>query len=347
MSHNIIILFGGESNERLVSVASAQYLARALKHALLWYWHKNGTLYQVESAELLAHKNPFTEEFSPSKSLIFRNIVDAINSDAAQDHVFILALHGGSGENGSIQELLEKANRAYTGSDAKSSRVAFDKLATKKALDNFPIKMAAQHLLDGNNANSLEKQLTDFMDEFGAIVVKPSCGGSSLGCSIVKIKAQFEKVIEEILKNPQEIYFCEQMIDGRELSVGVIETLANELTPLPVTEICVDKSRCFDYQGKYLGAGSKEITPADIPQNIALEAQRLAAAAHRALSLYGYSRTDIIVNDKGLYFLEINTLPGLSQRSFIPQQLAAAHISATEFLHQQIKLAQLRQQFCK
>lgn len=338
MSLNIILLFGGESNERFVSVASAQSMATALNKAQLWFWHNEGPIYLVEHKELQDHRDSFTKEFIPSNPPIFKTINEALSSDQAKDNTFVLALHGGKGENGTLQELLEKYHLAFTGSDATGSRLAFDKLETKKALANFPIKMAAQKIL---NNQDLKRQLIDFMDQFGATVVKPVCGGSSLGCFFLKSKDQIDAVIPALLAHAHEDYFCEQLIKGRELTVGVIES-ENGTLALPVTEIVVDHSRDFDYEGKYLGAGTKELTPADISESATREAQRLAVAAHTALSLYGYSRTDMILTQDGMYFLEINTLPGLTKESLVPQQLAIAHISITEFLKGQIKLAEER-----
>ncbi len=130
----------------------------------------------------------------------------------------------------------------------------------------------------------------------------------------------------------------EKVIKGREITVGVIED-DNGPMGLPCTEILVDNDREFDYQGKYLGMGTKELTPADITESLTRDAQRLAVIAHAALSLDGYSRADLILADDGYYFLETNTLPGLTKTSLVPQQLAVAGINMREFLERQIKIA--------
>lgn len=341
MSRNIILLFGGESDERLVSVASAQAMAVALGSALLWFWDKKGSIYQVELEELSNHADPFIKEFIPKSRPLFQDIGEAIRSSEANNHIFVLGLHGGKGEDGSVQSLLEAAHRPYTGSDAKCSRVAFDKIATKQLLTGFPIKMAAQKSLETCNENILKSQLTEFMNKFGETVVKPVCGGSSLGCYFLKSSNQLEEITKALTALPEQAYFCEQVIKGRELTIGVFQSETG-LKALPVTEIVMDRSRDFDYEGKYLGVGSKELTPADISETATAEAQKLAVTAHRALSLYGYSRTDMIMASDGIYFLEINTLPGLTKQSLVPQQLALANISMAEFLDGQIKLALAR-----
>ncbi len=341
MSKNIILLFGGESNERLVSVASAQCMAQALGDAQLWFWHPKGPIYQINPEELAAHKDVFTKEFQPQSTPLFPSINDALKSPQAKEHCFVLGLHGGSGENGFVQKLFEDERLAFTGSDAQSSKNAFDKLKTKQVLRSFPIKLAAEKPLNITNKDTILKEITDFLKEYGAAIIKPVRGGSSLGCYFLYNESNIDSAIENILNHPNDEYFCEQLIKGREFTVGVIDGPEGPRA-LPITEVVMDKERHFDYEGKYLGAGSKELTPADLSEMATGEAQRLAVAAHVSLSLYGYSRTDLILGPDGFYFLEINTLPGLTTQSFIPQQLAADHISMREFLTEQIALAKKR-----
>jgi D-alanine-D-alanine ligase len=338
MDQNIILLFGGESDERLVSVASAQALAQALLKPTLWFWSKNGSVYQVDFSELITHKHAFTTEFVPRSKPLFTNIEEAISSSQSSEQTFVLALHGGTGEDGTVQALFEKYNRIFTGSGSQSSRLAFDKIATKACLESFNILLAPQIIL--KSLNILE-DLKDFLAKHKHIAVKPICGGSSLGCFFVKNFEQLELVVQEISKAPIGSYFAEKLICGREFTVGVFES-GGEPIALPVTEIIIQKDANFDYEGKYLGKNTREITPADASESIMREAQRLALAAHSALKLDGYSRTDMIYSPEGLYFLETNTLPGLSKESLVPQQLAAAHITLREFLTTQIRLAQRR-----
>src|ERR1700688_3872531 len=122
MEQDIILLFGGESNERLVSVASAQYMAQALGAAKLWFWQKDGRIFDINYQDLIEHKNPFIERFTPNNNPIFDNIETAIASPICSNHVFVLALHGGAGEDGRLQTLLEKNHRPFTGSNAKTSK---------------------------------------------------------------------------------------------------------------------------------------------------------------------------------------------------------------------------------
>lgn len=339
MDQNIILLFGGESDERLVSVASAQAMAQALGEPLIWFWSKTGEVYLVDFQELISHKDAFTKEFIPTNKPLFPTISQAIASPTSAGCTFVLALHGGSGEDGTIQALFEKYERAYTGSDAQSSKRAFDKIATKNCLKNFNITMAPQIILNPDQAH---KELNNFLDQQGEIIIKPICGGSSLGgIFYIKSQDQVALVADHISKNPAHSYFAEKVIHGRELTVGVIENAGAPMS-LPPTEIIIQNNRNFDYEGKYLGQGTNEITPADISESATREAQRLALAAHVALKLDGYSRSDMILASDGLYYLETNTLPGLTKESLVPQQLAALHITLREFLATQIRLAQER-----
>lgn len=339
MDQNIILLFGSESEERLVSVASAQALSLALGSPALWFWHKDGPIYKPSLDELLAHEQPFTNDFNTLEEPIFASIDEAIASEKAEGYTFVLATHGGRGENGFVQSLLELHKRPYTGSDAQSSARAFNKIRTKDQLASFNIKMAPHLVLHDLN-ESVIRELEDFFALHGDIILKPICGGSSIGCHFIRQEPDLKSVLKALVKAPQA-YLAEKLIAGRELTVGVIETPEGPLA-LPVTEVSLAFKRDFDYEGKYLGRGSKEITPADVPESIAREAQRMAIAAHAGLKLEGYSRSDMMLAEDGLYFLETNTLPGLSKQSLVPQQLAAANITVREFLSYQIKLAQER-----
>lgn len=333
-----ILLFGGDSDERLVSTASGMAMSQHLPAAKLWFWHEHGAIYEVSKEELLAHKNPFNQALKPSGLPLFSHIKDAINSPLSEGFTFVLGLHGGSGENGYIQILLEEAGRAFTGSGSQASRLAFDKVKAKEALKDQPIKLAPQMLIKIDE--TIEEKLNDFYDQHQGFILKPICGGSSLGCIFVKKASEIKKSVAE-LKTFGRDFLAEKLIEGREITVGVTDS-KNGLMALPATEIIIDKNREFDYEGKYLGAGSQEITPANISAEILAEAQRISMLVHKTLNLFGYSRSDLILGNDGIYFLEVNTLPGLTKSSLVPQQLACAGIPMAEFLEYQILLAKQR-----
>lgn len=343
MDRNIILLFGGESDERLVSVASAQALAHALDKVTLWFWDKSGNVFDIKYDELVNHKNSFIAEFVPNNNALFNNITEAIASKLSENHVFLLGVHGGFGENGSLQALLEKYQRAYTGSNAHASRLAFNKIATKECLRSLKINMAP-HIVVENNEN-IATVLQNFFAAHGEIIVKPVCGGSSVGCVFMRNSDDLHSVIQHIATHATEIFFAEKVIRGREITIGVIDT-NDGLKALPGTEIVLEKNRDFDYEGKYLGLGTKEITPPTYASDVVKAAQDLAILAHQTLGLEGYSRADLIIADDGLYFLETNTLPGLTKQSLVPQQLCEAGITMAEFLRSQIDFAIRRSKQC-
>jgi D-alanine-D-alanine ligase len=294
-------------------------------------------VYEVSYDELLNHANPFTVEFKPKNNPLFKDIKSAIASVMAQGKVFLLALHGGDGENGYIQGLLEQCSRPYTGSDAQGSAVAFNKIATKEALLHKGFLLAPQLLLKAQNIKENKNLLLSFLQEHGPVIVKPVCGGSSLGVFFISNEHDISRCLNFILKDPRD-FMAEKIIDGREITVGVVEMEQGLMALIP-TEIILSANRSFDYEGKYLGHGSQEITPAQISDLLTKEAQDLSIKAHQGLSLSGYSRTDLILAEKGFYYLETNTLPGLTSSSFIPQQLQASGIKFGDFLQAQVSLA--------
>lgn len=336
MTKNIILLFGGTSDERLVSTASAQAMSLAVNPSYIWFWDESGLIYDVSLAVLQQHQDPFIVSFKPQNKPIFNDIASAIASSLSKDHVFLLALHGGDGENGYIQNILEKYHRPYTGSNAQASALAFNKIATKKALANS--LLLAPHLCFRQNDEDIVKLLADFLEQHRELIIKPICGGSSLGCMIINNKHDMSKALAHIHKSPHH-FMVEKLIKGREITVGVIESDQGLIALTPI-EIILDHDRAFDYQGKYLGKGSKEILLLDpMDAYLGKAAQELALKAHRCLGLSGYSRSDFIAAIDGIYYLESNTLPGLTLSSLLPQQLKASFINFDDFLRAQIDLA--------
>lgn len=338
MSPKQVLLFGGDSNESLVSTASAQNMAMALTEPVLWYWHPQGQVFQVSKDEVLAHQEPFIKAFEPKNGASFKDLAQALKSLSQKNTVVVLALHGGAGENGQVQKLLEEHKIAYTASDAKSSQIAFDKVLTKNALGHLPIKMAEHLLLNTDESEFLINQIESFIAKHKAIVIKPICGGSSLNCYFLNTESKLESVVKALVADHENKYFCEQAIFGREFTIGVIEH-EGDLKALVPTEAVVEKDRHFDYQGKYLGAGTKELTPADLPKELTKKTKELGVLVHKALNLFGYSRTDMILCNNEFYFLEVNTLPGLTKQSLVPQQLAYLEITMEKFLAGQCELA--------
>lgn len=324
----IIVLFGGPSDERHVSVASAQNVVRTLPGALAWFWSPDGRVYDVAPADLLAHQRPFEVDFEPSRPAIFPTLEQALDTLPVEDPAFFLALHGTMGEDGTVQRMLESREIPFTGSGSEASENAFDKDRAKERVRDR-VRTAESRVV--RNAAELRQAVEQFLSRHERIVLKPLAGGSSRGL-------YFLGRGDEVPNDLRFPYILEQFIRGRELTCGVLQTDEGTIA-LPVIEIEVDPNRAFDYAGKYLGAGTREICPANIPPAMAADAQATALAAHEALGCEGYSRTDLMAANDGVYYLETNTLPGLTTSSLVPQELRTVGIEFREFLEGQVELA--------
>lgn len=336
--HRVVILFGGDGNEHRVSVASAQNVASHLPEATLWYWTLTGAVLEVDLDELRAFERPFEHDFNPSRATQWAGVSEALRDESVRGATFLLALHGGSGEDGTIQTELESLGHAFTGSGAAASRLAFDKLRARDRVASEEIRVADACLVDNDAAT--HEQLRALFEKHGKIVVKPVADGSSHGVRFIDNEQELNAAIAALHPSGTP-HLAEAFITGRELTVGVV-IRDHEPTPLPCSEVRLDPGRSFDYEGKYLGKGTLELTPAPVSDEIAAAAQNVAMTAHNAVGCAGYSRTDVIVDANGPVFLEINTLPGLTAASFIPQQLEAAGISMTDFLRTQLDFARTR-----
>jgi D-alanine-D-alanine ligase len=331
-----IVLFGGSSPERRVSVASAQSLTAGLPEARYWFWEPDGSVVQVDIPTLTAHKRPFEVDFVPSTGAQWASL-EAAFVDAGMS-AFLLALHGGTGEDGTVQLAFESRGIAFTGSGSEASALAMDKPRAKLrvAEQGVSTPKGSSLVADGE----LAARLLALFDADGPLVVKPASSGSSVGLAFVHGRDDVAAASRDVELGTALL--VEQLILGREVTVGVMETLDGEVKALPCSEVRVAKGRSFDYEGKYLGKGTEELTPADLPPDVFRECQGVAVRCHRALGCRGYSRTDLILSEGGPVFLETNTLPGLTSASFIPQQLRAAGIPIESFLQTQLELAQKR-----
>lgn len=241
------------------------------------------------------------------------------------DVVFI-AMHGVYGEDGTIQSILEKTGVPYTGSDVVASKLGMDK---RKSSEVF----ASNGLLV---PESFDVSRCKF-----PVVVKPADGGSSVGVAIVETPDLLEKAIHEAGKHSRDI-LIQEYIEGRELTCGVLDDGLGNAIALPPTEIIPVARKFFDYHSKYIVGASREVTPPDLPEKIIKAIQETALKAHKSIGCSGMSRTDVIIKNSEpskIYVLEINTIPGLTETSLLPQQALAAGMSFTELLDRIIAAA--------
>jgi D-alanine-D-alanine ligase len=319
------ILFGGSNKERLVSVASAQALHRALPDADLWFWNVRDEVIEVRSEALLGHVRPFEDEFIAGGPGV--PLEQALDRAKAEQRVLVLGLHGGRAENGELQAMCELRGIPFTGSGSAASHLAFDKVAAKRFAALAGVTTPAHVLLE-----NIDRAFA----EHGRLIAKPARDGSSYGLIFVN-GTQDLVTVRDAAKT--EDYVIEPFVSGIEATCGVLERADGTKVALPPVEI-VPAEGAFDYAAKYLAKTTQEICPGRFSPEIAARIMDHALLAHRVLSCRGYSRTDFIVTGEGPVYLETNTLPGLTAASLYPKALKAQGIDFSDFLRDQIVLAE-------
>ena len=338
----VVVLFGGPSREAKVSLASAQSVISALAESRplsAWFWGPEGGVWAVGPETVLRHQGLFVEAFSPtSAEPTYASLVEAAQSEAGRAATWFLAVHGIGCEDGSLQAQLDAAGVAYTGSSAAASTWAFDKILARQRLSGSGLQVADGVVI--TELSSAQREVARAaLERFGAAVLKPAREGSSFGVHFLEGPSDLDAVFDQLAATEAPWLFEEQIF-GRELTVSVCDG-PRGLEALVPSEVLLEAGRRFDYEGKYLGQGSTEITPAKLSAEETEAAQRVGLQAHLALSARGYSRTDMILRDDGtLVVLELNTLPGLSSASFLPQQWAAMGRDLGDFVREQLALVE-------
>jgi D-alanine-D-alanine ligase len=327
----IAVLTGGSSAERSVALASATQVVRALRargHQVTVVDTTSGVLDLTTEAALLSGKVSGAAADLPALARAERELLlgGLLDHDAIREaEICFLALHGGRGEDGTIQHLLDLAGIRYTGAGAVASALAMDKDIAKQLFQAAGVPVAPWLMVVPGRGVGDDLAAGQVELELGwPVVVKPSKQGSTVGLSVVQGAAGLGVAIMEALRHDDEV-MLERFIPGRELTVGILGDQA-----LAVGEI-IPKHDLFDFECKYTPGMSEEIFPADLPATVAHDVQRLALAAHRALKCTGYSRIDFRLTPSGeLYCLEVNTLPGMTATSLLPQSAAAVGIEFEE-----------------
>ena len=329
MTLRIAVLMGGTSAERDVSLASGIRITEALRargHDVVAVDTVSGALTAADEARLLA--GGVVKAIPPdTKALVRMNVAMQGTLRALPNaDVLFLALHGGQGEDGTLQALLDLTGVPYTGSGHLASALAMDKDLSKHLFRAAGVP-TADWLMAPASADQVAATLGF------PVIVKPSKQGSTVGLSIVKRPEELQPAIDEAFVHDDEV-MIEQFIAGRELTVGV---LGDET--LPVGEI-IAKHEIYDYECKYTPGMAVEEFPARLTDDETRTVQSLARKAFDALKLRGYARIDFRMSSDGTFYcLEANTLPGMTQTSLIPQAAAAAGISFPELCDRIVQLA--------
>ncbi len=318
----IAVLFGGTSEERDVSIASGAQVVKALRsrgHDVVSVDTARGVLRGEEEARLLeAGVSPLPPGRAQLDVLRTGDVAALLRAPEMADiDVAFLALHGGTGEDGTLQAMLDLTGMAYTGSGMLGSAIAMDKDISKRLMLSAGVPTPEWLMAPAT--------LDDVAEVVGwPAVVKPSKQGSTVGLTVVKDPKDYEAAVEEAFRFDDEV-MIERFIPGRELTVPV---LGEDV--LPVGEI-IAKHEIFDYECKYQPGMAEEIFPADLTGAQVVTAQMLALKAHRALKLRGYSRVDFRLDANDTFWcLEANTLPGMTAASLFPKGAAAAGIAFPE-----------------
>lgn len=301
----LALLAGGISSERSVSLSSGNQVFDALdKHR-----------YDI------VRYDPKTD--------LKQLVMDAPDIDAA-----LIILHGPYGEDGTVQGLLDLLDIPYQGAGVLGSAVAMNKLLSKRLYQGADIPTPGFRSLSAGDRADIPGLIRDLGLP---LVVKPACAGSSVGMTIVKEAAGMDQAIRDGFAHDDTL-IVETYVKGLELTCGV---LGNEdLEVLPVIEIIPGHGHeYFDFKAKYVAGETEEICPARLDEQTTRKVQDLAARAHQALFLKGYSRTDMILAGNDIFVLETNTIPGMTATSLYPQSAAAAGYSFSRMLDTLIQLA--------
>ncbi len=322
---NLVVLCGGFSGERQISLASGENVMKYLdedKYQVSrmdvvseseWHWYGVGGVKRVLHLEQ-EEDQKFLQTFQ----------------------LFFNVLHGEYGEDGQVQKLLNDLGISYTGSGIEASHLAIDKVKTMDRIAQSKIKVPEYFCVVDEGVDTVAEKISS---SFGyPAIVKPNDSGSTLGLTLVQNKEALADALEKAGHVSQEI-IVQRYIFGREFTCGVLgNSVDPDLILLPPVEIII-KNQIFDYNDKYFSKETQEICPAPVDKFLAKRIQEQALLAHRTLGCDGLSRSDFRMDGaERLYFLETNTSPGLTAGSLCPKEALAADISMPHFLDRIIDL---------
>ena len=332
----VAVLMGGTSTERAISLSTGNQIVAAL----------DPERYQVIPLDAAALMDTPAPELPPAARALTAPTVGDLSRVRLADlsplgaplrpDVVILALHGKGGEDGTIQGMLELLGIPYTGSGVLGSALAMDKAMAKQVLRAEGIPVPRDLVLRANRRPEADTLHQSIMDSFGyPAIVKPNAGGSTIGCTVVRNQAELSSAMEEGFKY-DSVVLAEEFIKGTEITASVLGNEDPQV--LPLIEI-VAESGFYDYAAKYAPGGSRHIIPARIPERAAHRAQEYALRSYQALQCSGCARVDMMIRGDDPYVLEVNTIPGMTPTSLLPEAAKAAGIEFRELLDRLIHYA--------
>jgi len=306
MKKNIAIVYGGFSGEAEVSANSVKlaysHINKDKYYPVCIRIVDNDWIAELEGEEVAVNKDDFSL-LHKGKRLTFDGVFNVI--------------HGTPGEDGKLQGYFDMLGIPYNNSGVLASALTFNKYSCNNLLRCFGVKCADAFLVKKGD----EVVEDEVLDKVGLpCFVKPNKGGSSLGVTRVDKAEDLRKALSSALKEDDEV-LVESFIGGRELTSGVFR-YKDELMAFPVTEI-ISKNKFFDYEAKYTVGGAEEVTPANVPEEISRQCQEISKKVYDIIECKGFVRCDYIWTGKEMYFLEVNTVPGMSGTSIVPQQYRA------------------------
>lgn len=317
---NVAIVCGGDSGEHEVSMKSAGqvflHLDREKYNPFLVILSKNGWFCNIDGQEIPVDKDNFTLDIEGKK----------INLDLVFN-----AIHGTPGEDGKLQGYLDMMGIPYTSSGVTTSSLTFNKSYCKKVVASMGVRAA-------NSVHLFRRTVDPIYAVWEEIAfpcfVKPNNGGSSVGMSKVNKADELEPALQKAFHEDDEV-LVEDFIKGRELTCGVLRS-EGKLIAFPITEI-ISKTDFFDYEAKYNEGLAQEVVPADIPDDVSEKCKSISMNLYEKLNCQGVVRFDYIYSNYEFYFLEVNTVPGLSEQSIVPKMARAHGWTMTELFTRMIE----------
>ncbi len=323
MKKNIAVVAGGYSSEYEISLGSANFIMNKLPkdkyNTFLVIISKDEWKVVIDNNNYAINKGDFSFKDNNNNTVTF-------------DTAYII-IHGNPGENGKLQAYFDLLNIPYTTGGQLSSAITFDKFKCKSYLKDHNINTAKSVIIQ-KDTNIDPKEIAAKLNL--PMFVKPNNGGSSFGITKVKRTEDIAPAIDTAFAEDEEV-IIEEFIDGKEYTCGVID-LGNEIISLPITEI-ISKNEFFDYDAKYNPELADEITPAHIPDVVAKNCQKISERIYKLLNCKGIVRVDYLYADNQFFFMEINTVPGMSANSIVPKQLDAAKLDVSDILSKVVENA--------